>query len=178
MAAERLLDALRIKPLEDVANGGVGRRALPVQAERRVQSAAMHLDEGFDRAIRVPTGGHGEDREQQDIRLLYAPETKSLSEVAGLSGCAGVKFRRWEALCVERRGLGDEAGGAVWAGPLRGSDRGYQPTRGGAAFRDRPSDGGEDALVLGAAWLPTQPAAGASEAGSVCGCHRPTPGRG
>src|SRR5271170_5950995 len=70
MAAERLLDALRIKPLEDVANGGVGRRALPVQAERRVQSAAMHLDEGFDRAIRVPTGGHGEDREQQDIRLL------------------------------------------------------------------------------------------------------------
>src|SRR5271157_5036910 len=30
----------------------------------------MHLDEGFDRAIRVPTGGHGQDREQQDIRLL------------------------------------------------------------------------------------------------------------
>src|SRR5580658_914791 len=70
---------------------------------------------------------------------LYAPETKSLSEVAGLSGCAGVKFRRWEALCVERRGLEDEAGGAVWAGPLRGSDRGYQPARGGAALRDRPS---------------------------------------
>jgi hypothetical protein len=31
-----------------------------------------------------------------------------VSEVAGLSGCAGVKFRRQEDLCVERRGLGDE----------------------------------------------------------------------
>ena len=53
---------------------------------------------------------------------LYPPETKSLSEVAGLSGCAGVKFRRQEALCVERRGLGDEGRGAVCEGPLRGSD--------------------------------------------------------
>jgi transposase len=52
--------------------------------------------------------------------LLYPPETKSLSEAAGLSGCAGVKFRRRDALCVERRGLGDEAGGAVWPGALRG----------------------------------------------------------
>jgi hypothetical protein len=43
---------------------------------------------------------------------VYAPETKSLTEVAGLSGCAGVKFRRQEALCVERRGLGDEGRGA------------------------------------------------------------------
>ena len=51
---------------------------------------------------------------------VYAPEQKSLTEVAGVSGCAGAKFRRWEALCVDRRGLGDEACGAVWAGPLRG----------------------------------------------------------
>ena len=55
-------------------------------------------------------------------RQVYAPERKSLNEVAGLSGCAGVKFRREEALCVERRGLGDEAVGAVCEGPLRGSD--------------------------------------------------------
>ena len=109
---------------------------------------------------------------------LYAPERKSLSEVAGRSGCAGVKFRRREALCVERRGLGDEGRGAVWAGALRGSDRGDQPARGGPPFRDRPSDGSEDAVVLGAAWLPPQSAAGASEAGSVRGCHRPDPGRG
>ena len=53
---------------------------------------------------------------------LYAPEIKSLNEVAGLTGCGGVKFRRREALCVERRGLGDEARGTVWAGPLRGPD--------------------------------------------------------
>jgi len=53
---------------------------------------------------------------------VYAPETKSLSDVAGLSGCAGVKFRQQEALCGDRRGLGDEGRGAVWEGPLRGSD--------------------------------------------------------
>jgi hypothetical protein len=56
----------------------------------------------------------------RSILRVYAPETKSLIEVAGLSGCAGVKFRRREALCVERRGLGDEGRGAVWAGSLRG----------------------------------------------------------
>src|SRR5208337_27641 len=56
------------------------------------------------------------------LHRLYAPERKSLNEVAGQSGCAGVKFRREEALCVERRGLGDEARGAVCEGPLRGSD--------------------------------------------------------
>lgn len=51
MAAEYLLDVLRIKTLEDVANGGVGWCALPVQTEGGVQSAAMHGDERFDRAI-------------------------------------------------------------------------------------------------------------------------------
>src|SRR5205807_7703673 len=92
---------------------------------------------------------------------LYAPETKSLTEVAGLSGCAGVKFRRQEALCVERRGLGDEGRGAVCKGALRGPDRGDQQARGGASFWHRPSDGGEDAVILGAAGIPAQPAAGA-----------------
>ena len=53
---------------------------------------------------------------------LYAPEAKSLTEVVELSGCGGVKFRRREALCVERRGLGDEGRGAVCEGPLRSSD--------------------------------------------------------
>ena len=38
-----------------------------------------------------------------------------LSDVAGLSGCAGVKFRRREALCVERRGRGMRRG-IIWAG--------------------------------------------------------------
>jgi hypothetical protein len=53
---------------------------------------------------------------------MYAPETKSLSEVAGLSGCAGVKFRRQMVLCAECKGLGDEGRGAVCEVPLRGSD--------------------------------------------------------
>ncbi|MEO9188930.1 MAG: hypothetical protein ABI224_02845, partial [Acetobacteraceae bacterium] len=44
-------------------------------------------------------------------RSVYAPETKSLTEVAGWSGCAGVKFRRRQALRVEREGLGDEGRG-------------------------------------------------------------------
>src|ERR1017187_4611760 len=51
MAAESLLDALRIKALEDVANGGVGWRTLPVQTEGGVQSAAVQRDERFDGAI-------------------------------------------------------------------------------------------------------------------------------
>jgi hypothetical protein len=54
--------------------------------------------------------------------LVYAPETKSLTEAAGLAGCAGVNLRRREALCLECKGLGDEARGAVCEDPLRGSD--------------------------------------------------------
>jgi hypothetical protein len=53
---------------------------------------------------------------------MYPPEPKSLTEAAGLSGDAGVKLHRQEALCHECKGLGDEARGAVWAGSLRGSD--------------------------------------------------------
>ena len=53
---------------------------------------------------------------------VYPPEPKSLTEAAGLSGDAGVKLHRQEALCHECKGLGDEARGAVWAGSLRGSD--------------------------------------------------------
>ena len=67
MAAEGLLDGLRIKPLKDVANGGMGRRAFPAQTEGRVQSAAVYLDEGLDGAIGITTGDHGKDREQQNV---------------------------------------------------------------------------------------------------------------
>jgi len=80
--------------------------------------------------------------------VLYAPERKSLIEAAGLSGCAGVKFRRQMVLCVERRGPGDEGRGTVCEGALRGSDRGGQWARGGASFWHRPPDGGEDAVVF------------------------------
>jgi hypothetical protein len=53
--------------------------------------------------------------------MVYPPEAKSLAEATGLSGCAGVKLHRQEALCLECKGLGDEAGGAVCEGPLRGT---------------------------------------------------------
>ena len=37
---------------------------------------------------------------------IEAPETKSLSEAAGLPGCAGVKVRQQIALCRESAGGG------------------------------------------------------------------------
>jgi len=42
--------------------------------------------------------------------MVYSPEAKSLAEAIGLSGCAGGKLRWQEALCIECKGLGDEAG--------------------------------------------------------------------
>jgi hypothetical protein len=83
MAAENLLDALRIKALQDVANGGMGWRALPAQTKGGVQSAAVHRDERFDRAIRVAAGHHGEDREQQNVRQLI--EIPSARRGSGIS---------------------------------------------------------------------------------------------
>ena len=70
VAAEHLLDCLRIEALEDVADGGMGGRALPAQAEGGVQSAAMHLDKGLDGTEGIAAGNHGEDREQQNIGQL------------------------------------------------------------------------------------------------------------
>ena len=50
-----------------------------------------------------------------------------------------------------RQGLGDEGRGALWAGTLRGSDRGSEPAGSGAAFWDRSADSSQDAGVLGSA---------------------------
>ena len=70
MAAERLLDVLWIETLKDVADGGVGGRALPVQAERGVQPAAVHSDEGLDRTKGIAAGDDGKNGEQQNIGQL------------------------------------------------------------------------------------------------------------
>lgn len=67
MAAEGRLDGLRIKPLKDIANGGMGRCALPAQTEGRVQSVTGYRDEGLDGAIGLTAGDHGKDREQQNV---------------------------------------------------------------------------------------------------------------
>src|SRR5208282_2706611 len=91
MAAEILLDVVRIEALEDVANGGMGWRALPAQTEGGVQSAAVHRDESFDGAIGVAAGDHGEDREQQNvgqpIEPAFAPtRVRDLTEQADQRG--------------------------------------------------------------------------------------------
>lgn len=65
--AENLLDRRWVQALEDVADGGMGRRALPAQTEGRVQPTAMHRDERFDGPKGIAAGYHGEDREQQNV---------------------------------------------------------------------------------------------------------------
>ena len=85
IAAEYLPDALRIKTLVDVANGGMGRRALPAQTECRVQPAAVHRDESFERAIGIAPADHGEDREQQDVGQLIQYSFPSARRGSGIS---------------------------------------------------------------------------------------------
>lgn len=68
--AEDILDLCRIKPLENVTDGGVGWRAAPVQSEDRVQAAAVDVDESDDAPIRVAAGHDSEDGKQQHIGQL------------------------------------------------------------------------------------------------------------
>src|SRR5271170_6120478 len=70
-------------------------------------------------------------------------------------------------------GRRDEASGTVRTGTTSSLRRGNQSAGSGTTFWDRPADGGEDAGVLGAAWLSTEPAAGTAQAGPVCRDHRP-----
>jgi hypothetical protein len=53
---------------------------------------------------------------------VKAPERRSLTEVAGQSGCAGVKLRQQMAFVGKRQGPGDEERGALCSGSLCGSD--------------------------------------------------------
>src|ERR1700720_3312626 len=56
-------------------------------------------------------------------------------------------------------GRRDETGGTIRAGTTSGLRRGNQSAGSGTALWDRPADGGEDAGVLGAAWLSAEPSA-------------------
>ena len=74
MLPEDHLDVGWIKPFEDIAYRGVRRRTAPLQAECRVQPAAMDIDEGDDPSIRVAAGHDGENGEQQDVgKLVFLP---------------------------------------------------------------------------------------------------------
>ena len=70
VAAEARLYGGRIEPVENVAHGGVGGCAAPLQTEGGVQPATMDVDEGDDAATRVAAGHDGEDGEQQYMRQL------------------------------------------------------------------------------------------------------------
>lgn len=70
MAAEDLLDRIRVEPLKNVADGSMSGRAAPAQSEERVQAAAMDVDEGDDATIRVAAGHDGEDGKQQHVGQL------------------------------------------------------------------------------------------------------------
>ncbi len=70
VAAKDLLDRLRIEALEDVANGGMDRCTLPMQAEGGVQPAAVHSEESFDGTEGIASGDHGEDGERQNMGQL------------------------------------------------------------------------------------------------------------
>ncbi len=67
VATERHFHRSRVEPLEEVADGGVRGRPLPLQCERGIQPAAMDGDEGDDVTIRVAAGHDGEDGEQQHV---------------------------------------------------------------------------------------------------------------
>src|ERR1700732_3937253 len=77
-----------------------------------------------------------------------------------------------------RGGRRDEAGGTIRAGATSGVRGGDEPAGGGAAIWTRPTDGGEDAGVLGTARVSAEQAAGAAQAGSICRDHRPDSGGG
>src|SRR5882762_1091214 len=99
--------------------------------------------------------------------------TKSDSRVS-----AGAKLQQEMTFARKRQGSGDEGRGALWAGSLRGTDRGSEPAGSGAAVWDRPADIIQDAGVLGSAGLPAEQAASASKARPVHQDHRRYPGAG
>ena len=61
MATKNLLNGRGIEPLENIAQRGVGWRALPVQAEGGIQPLAVGVDKSDDTAIGVRAADHGED---------------------------------------------------------------------------------------------------------------------
>ncbi len=61
VATEGRLHRDRIKPLEDIADRGMGRSARPFQREAAAQRPAMGIDEGDDAAIGIAITHEGED---------------------------------------------------------------------------------------------------------------------
>ena len=70
VAAEDGLDCGWVEPSKDVADGGMGGRAAPVQSEDPIEVATVDVDEGYDATVRVAAGDDGENGKQQHIWQL------------------------------------------------------------------------------------------------------------
>nr|WP_232210415.1 hypothetical protein [Nitrococcus mobilis] len=67
MAMEGKLAGFGIQALEGVANGGMDRRALPVQLAQSVQAFTVSIHESLDLSVRGRARDHGQDAEQQKV---------------------------------------------------------------------------------------------------------------
>ena len=62
--AKHLLDGLGVEPLQDIANGRMGRRTLPIDAESFVQPLPVNPEKGPQATIRIGATDHGENAKQ------------------------------------------------------------------------------------------------------------------
>ncbi len=70
MQAENPFYIRSIKPLQDIADRGVGRSAAPSQPEALLEPSEMDLDEGMDAAVGVRPRHHRQDRKEQHVGEL------------------------------------------------------------------------------------------------------------
>ena len=66
--AKRLFDIGRIEPLQNIADGCMGRRSLPPDLEGSIQRSQMRLEVRLDAAIRIGPAHDGENGKQQYVR--------------------------------------------------------------------------------------------------------------
>jgi hypothetical protein len=96
---EEILDQMALS----IKLSAVWAGALSAQTEGRVQPAAVHRDESFDRAIGIAPGDHGEDREQQDvgqlIQLPFGPARSGISPSKPINSSNDRKATAWLIGC-------------------------------------------------------------------------------
>src|ERR1700677_1664225 len=138
-----------VAPRQDasLAHQAAGRRG--GRARRRAD--ACGTARGNDPLDRRPDGEGGGCKRRSNNPSLKRPDFPVAPEQK-----SGSRY----PFAVGRQRVGDEGRGALWARSLRGSDRGVEPSRGGATVWNRPSHGRQDDEVRGAAGLRADKAAG------------------